>query len=58
MKNEKLGFSYAKNMANFEAFHEVISSGINILFLKCVNGLDLLCFVLDQKEIPTKHIKG
>ena len=36
MKNGKsnFGFSYIKNMANFEAFHWVISSSINLLFLK------------------------
>ena len=36
MNNEKklLGFSYSKNMANFEAFRWNISSSINLLFLK------------------------
>ena len=29
-----MGFSYSKNMANFEAFHRNISSSINLLFLK------------------------
>ena len=28
------GFSYSKNMANFEVFHLLISSSINFLFLK------------------------
>ena len=33
-KRKKLrGFSYSKNMANFEAFCRVISSSINFLFL-------------------------
>ena len=30
------GFSYVKNMANFEGFCWVISSSINLLFLKSV----------------------
>ena len=36
MKNEKkiCGFLYSKNMANFEALHYVISSSINLVFLK------------------------
>ena len=36
MKNEKnlFGFSYSKNMANFKAFHQTISSSKNLLFLK------------------------
>ena len=33
MKN-LCGFPYSKNMANFEAFGQVISSSINLLFLK------------------------
>ena len=35
-KNGKInfGFSYIQNMANFEAFCRVISSSINLLFLK------------------------
>ena len=34
-QNKKLhGFSFSKNMANFEAFLQVISSSINPLFLK------------------------
>ena len=39
MNNGKsnFGFSYVRNMANFEAFHWVISSSINLLFLKNVN---------------------
>ena len=33
-KRKKLcRFSYSKNMANFEAFHQVISSSINLFFL-------------------------
>ena len=28
-------FSYSKNIANFKTFHWVISSSINLLFLKC-----------------------
>ena len=35
-KGEKFGFSYFKNMANFEAFHETISSSMTLLFLKNV----------------------
>ena len=36
-KQKKLrGFLYSKNMANFEAFRQVISSSINLLFLKSV----------------------
>ena len=31
---EGFHFSYSKNMANFEAFRKVISSSINLLFLK------------------------
>ena len=36
MRNKKKlhGFSYSKNIANFEAFHWNISSSINLLFLK------------------------
>ena len=37
MKNEKKklhGFLYSKNKANFEAIHKVISSSINLSFLK------------------------
>ena len=34
MKKKICGFSYSKNMANFEAFLQVISSSINLLFLK------------------------
>ena len=33
-KNYVRGFSYSENMANFEVFHQIISSGINLLFLK------------------------
>ena len=51
-RNEKLkklhGFSYSKNMANFEAFHYVISSSINLLFLKslrCILWKSLTNFV-------------
>ena len=41
MKNRKsnFGFSYTyTNMANFEAFGKVISSSINLLFLKSAYG--------------------
>ena len=38
MKHEKkCGFSYDKNMANFEGFHYIISSSINLPFLKSGN---------------------
>ena len=38
------GFSYSKNMANFEAFRWNISSSINLLFLKCIhNYFFLIC---------------
>ena len=44
MKNGKsnFGFSYLWNMANFEAFCRVISSSINLLFLKSVIAAPLL----------------
>ena len=38
------GFSYPKNMANFEAFHWVISSSTNLLFLKSDHSICTINF--------------
>ena len=34
MKKKLLGFSFFKNMAKFESFRQVVSSSINLLFVK------------------------
>ena len=50
------GFFYSKSMANFEAFRKVISSNINLLFLKSVLLLENPHFrscMVDIKEIRT-----
>ena len=33
-KKNQFGCSYSKNIANFEAFHSIILSSINLLYLK------------------------
>ena len=49
MKNEEnylRGFSYSKNMANFEAFRWVISTSLNLLFLKSDKRSEFPTFLL------------
>ena len=49
LKNDLVcGFLYSKNMANFEAFHQVISSSINLLFLK--SALFSVSALIEVKE--------
>ena len=54
MKNKKkttyMGFSYSKNMANFEALHWNISSSINFLFLKSERRVDIFLEAVLQKK--------
>ena len=55
-RKQLCGFSYSKSVANFEVFRKVISSNINLLFLKSVLLLENPHFrscMVDIKEIRT-----
>ena len=53
-KKKKFGFSYFKNMANFEAFCQTISSSINLLFLKSANIALYIIYPSKKKIASTR----
>ena len=60
-KKNSCGFSYSRNMANFEAFHQNISSSINFFFLKSrtiyIEKIPITCILL-QFYIQNDYFSG